>query len=437
MMNFLRKSSITLLSRAGIFICGFISQALISRLLGPGGKGAFAVLTLMTSLVAQLASLGLHNAHIYLIGRKQADLKSAAENALTFSLGLGSFLLAFYWLGRHWIAPLIFKGIAPEITAWVSFTFPLHLVFLSFNYLALAHDDIVGFNLSNLGRSVYLLLGLLLLVPWRAIDLRTANLVWVSTNILLALQSWWLIFRRQRFGLRWHPQLFRASIKFGLQSHAGTIFYLLGWRLDFLLCNIYLDTAAVGYYSVAVLLGEALWFLPQTLAVVLLPEVSRHEHDRAVQLTSQVCRLTLMSAALGAALLIAIAPLLVRKVFGENFLPALLPLWLLLPGMLFESGTRILSSFMVGRGRPLISTYSASLVFFSNLLINLWLIPRYGISGAAVASSISYTLGAAYLLWFYRRLTGTPYAQVLWAQKKDWQLLAQIYQRFRGTFTNG
>jgi O-antigen/teichoic acid export membrane protein len=436
-MSFLRKSSITLLSRAGIFIFGFISQALISRLLGPEGKGAFAVLTLMTALVAQLASLGLHNAHIYLIGQKQTDLKSAAENALAFSIVLGGFLLAIYWLARHWIDPLIFKGIAPEITAWVALTFPLHLLFLIFNYLALAHDDIVGFNLPNLGRSVYVLLGLLFLMPWRAIDLWTTNIIWVGTNALLALQSWWLIFRHQRFGLRWHPQLFRASIKFGLQSHAGTIFYLLGWRLDFLLCNIYLDTRAVGYYSVAVLLGEALWFIPQTLAVVLLPEVSRHEHDRAVQLTSQVCRLTLISTVLGAMLLIVIAPLLVRKVFGENFLPALLPLWLLLPGMIFESCSRILSSFMVGRGRPLISTYSASLVFFSNLLINLWLIPRHGISGAAVASSISYALGAAYLLWSYRRLAGAPYTQVLWAQKKDWQLLDQIYQRFRGLFTHG
>lgn len=436
-MSFFRKSSITLLARAGIFIFGFISQTLISRLLGPEGKGAFAVLTLITSLVAQLASLGLHNAHIYLIGHKQADLKSAAENTLTFSFVLGSFLLALYWFGRSWIDPLIFKGIAPEVTAWVSFTFPLHLVFLTFNYLALTHDDIVGFNLPNLGRSVYLLLGLLLLMPWRALDLWAANIVWVCTNGLLALQSWWLIFRRQHFGLRWHPDLFRASIKFGLQSHAGTIFYLLGWRLDFLLCNIYLDTRAVGFYSVAVLLGEALWFVPQTLAVVLLPEVSRQKQPQAVQLTSQVCRVTLISSVLGALLLLVAAPLLVSKVFGENFLPALQPLWILLPGMILEGGTRILSSFMVGRGHPLISTYAASLVVLVNVLLNIWLIPRHGINGAAVASSISYTLGAIYLLWFYRRSTGTPYAQILWAQKKDWQLLRQIYQRFRGLLANG
>jgi len=436
-MSFLRKSSITLLSRAGVFILGFISQAWIARLLGPEGKGAYAVITLITSLVAQFASFGIHNAHIYLIGRKQTNLKAAAENALIFSFVLGGVFFGVYWLGREWIDPILFKGIAPEITAWIALTFPLHLVFLLFNYLALAHDDVVGFNVPHVGRSAYILLGLALLIPWRTIDLWAVNIIWVITNVILALQSWWLIFRRQRLGLRWHPSLFRASIKFGLQSHAGTIFYLLGWRLDFLLCNLYLDTRAVGYYSVAALFGEVLWFIPQTLAVVLLPEVSRQSEAQAVRLTSQLCRLTLASSVLGAVCLVVIAPLLVSKIFGNDFLPALLPMWLLLPGMIFESGARILSSFFVGRGHPLTSTYAAMLVFVSNLLINLWFIPHYGIIGAALASTFSYALGAAYLLWSYRRLTGTSYPQALWVQSNDRHLVGEIYRRFRGAVTNG
>jgi O-antigen/teichoic acid export membrane protein len=252
----------------------------------------------------------------------------------------------------------------------------------------------------------------------------------VITNALLAAQSWWLIFRRERFGLRWHPKLFRLSTKFGLQSHLGTIFYLLGWRLDFLLCNAYLDTRAVGYYSVAVLLGELLWFIPQSLAVVLLPEVSRLSAEQAVRLTSQVCRLTLVSSALGAIFLAAIAPLLVSMIFGNDFLPALSPFWLLLPGMIFESGTRILSSFFVGRGYPMTSTHSAGLVFLANLLLNLWWIPRHGIAGAALASTISYTLGAIYLFRVYRRLTGTTYRQMLLARRADWQSLRKIYDRY-------
>jgi O-antigen/teichoic acid export membrane protein len=435
-MSFLHKSSLTFMTRAGTFVLGFVGQVWIARVLGPEGKGAYAVLTLIPVLIAQVATLGINTAHVYLIGRQKTAFKPAAENALTFSLVVGGLLLGIYWLSRDWIDPLLFKNISSGITAWVSLTFPLHLLFLVFNYLALARSDFVAFNLPNLGRSAYVLLGLILLTPWHKIDLYNVNLVWVATNVILAVQCWWLIFRRERFRLRWHPALFRTSLRFGLASHLGTIFYLLGWRLDIVLCNVYLDTRAVGFYSVAVLIGEVLWFIPHTLAVVLLPEVSQLPNERSERLTSQLCRLTLFSSALGAVMLVAVAPLLVHVIFGSDFSPAVSPLWVLLPGIVFDGCSRILTSFFVGRGLPMTSTRAAALVFFSNLLINLWLIPRLGIMGAALATTISYTLGAGYLFWSYHRLTGVSYLHMLVAQRNDLRLLGDIRHRLRGVFVN-
>jgi O-antigen/teichoic acid export membrane protein len=400
-------------------------------LLGPAGKGAYAVLTLIPSLVAQLASMGIYNANIYLIGRKETDLKTAAENALTISIFVGGVLLGVYWLARTWIDPLLFKGIAPEITFWVSLTLPLHFSFLMFNYLALADNDLSSFNVVNVGRSVYILLGLAVVALLGAVDLWKVNLIWVITNAMLAAQSWWLIYRRRSFGLRWHPALFRSSIKFALQSHLGTVFYLMGWRLDFLLCNIYLDARAVGYYSIAVLIGEVLWFIPQTLTVVLLPHLSRLSDAESGRLTLQVCRLTFASSTVGAVVLLAGASLLVGNILGEAFLPAVTPLWLLLPGMVFESGTRILSSFFVARGMPMTSTRAAGLVFLSNLLMNLWSIPRYGIIGAAVSSTISYSAGFIYAAWTYGQSGAASYRDILLARRQDFKM---IYERSRGFF---
>jgi Na+-driven multidrug efflux pump len=70
------------------------------------------------------------------------------------------------------------------------------------------------------------------------------------------------------------------------------------------------------------------------------------------------------------------------------------------------------------------------------LLLNLWWIPRHGIAGAALASAISYTFGAIYLCWAYRRLTGTAYSQLLLAQRTDWEAMKKIYARFRGLLVN-
>lgn len=52
--------------------------------------------------------------------------------------------------------------------------------------------------------------------------------------------------------------------------------------------------------------------------------------------------------------------------------------------------TKILIADMVGRGKPQIGTYAALISLAVNIPLNLWLIPRWGISGAAFASSIAY-----------------------------------------------
>ncbi len=435
-MTFLRKSSLTLLSRAGVLILSFVLQVWIARTLGPVGKGAFAVFTLVPALMAQLASLGIFSAYIYLLGQNRAGFRAAAENALTFSFGISALLMVVYGLARPWIDALIFKTISLDITVWLFPALPLHVFFLAFNTLALARDDFFSYNLPNLARPAYMLAGLGILAILSRCNLLTVVEIWVAVCSILAVQSWWLIHRHERFGWGWHAHLFFESLKFGWRSHLGTIFYYLGWRLDFLLCNIYLDARAVGHYSIATLIGEVLWFIPNTLAVVLLPQTSRSEKERSENLTAQVCRLTFFSSiALSLAIVIG-APLFVRLVFGEAFSPAVRSIQLLLPGMIMESGTRILTGFFVGRGLPLTTSISAGLVAASNLLINLWCIPRFGIEGAAVAATISYSLGAVYLIRAFHRMTGFSYVSILCLQHSDVQLMQQIWRRLKNSLTH-
>jgi len=418
-MSFLRKSSLTLASRIAIVLLGFLLSALTARFLGPEGKGAYAVLTLMPMLVAQVFSLGLTNANIFLIGQARAELGPAAENALAFSLVSGAAVIGLYWLLRPWVDALLFKGIAPPLTALAAWTFPFYILFLIFNYLALADDDIPGFNLPNLGRQVLLLFGFLLLAWAQRLEVTNAMRWWSAVNVLVALQTCWLVFRRARFGLGWHPKLFRETLRYGLKTHLGIVLYLLSWRLDFILCNSLLDAAAVGYYSTAAAVAEMLWFVPQTLAVVLLPQASRLSALQARQLTSRVCRFTIWLSLLAALLLGLLARPLVTLIFGPAFVPAVPALWLLLPGVVMYAISNLLTSHLVGRGHPWENNYALALAFVSNLGINLYAIPRFGILGAALASSLSYSLATIYLLRAYQRLSGASLSEMIVPRRDD------------------
>lgn len=418
-MSFLRKSSLTLATRLGVIFFGFIISAWTARVLGPEGKGVYALLTLIPMLAAQFACLGLTNANIFLIGQGRTAPKPAAENTLLFAIAASFVVLGLYWLLRAWLDPLLFKNISPGLKILTVWSIPFYLIFLLFNYLALAVDDFPAFNLPNLGRQVLVLLGFGLIAFWQQTTLFHAMLLWSIVNVVIAWHSWWLIYRRERFRLAWHPALFRETLGYGLKTYIGVVLYLLNWRLDFILCNFYLDAAAVGYYSTSATIGEMLWFIPQTLSVVLLPQVARVSASEARHLTSRVCRSTIWLSLIAALVLAALAKPIIALVFGAEFLPAAPALLLLLPGIVFYCVTNLITSYVVGRGHPQENNRALALAFLTNLLANLYVIPRWGILGAAFASTLSYTLATVYLLLAYQRISGASWREIVWLQRQD------------------
>lgn len=425
-MSFLRKSSLTLATRLGVIFFGFLISAWTARVLGPEGKGAYALLTLIPMLVAQFACLGLTNANIYLLGQGRTTPRPAAENTLLFAIIASVVVLGVYWLLRAWLDPLIFKNIAPALRLLAAWSIPFYLIFLLFNYLALAVDDFLAFNLPNLARQILVLLGFGLLALWQQTTLFHAMLLWSIVNVVIAWHSWWLIYRREHFRPAWHPVLFREALGYGLKTYIGVVLYLLNWRLDFILCNFYLDAAAVGYYSTSATIGEMLWFIPQTLSVVLLPQVARISAREARDLTSRVCRLTMWLSLFAALFLAALAKPIIALIFGAEFLPAAPALLLLLPGIVFYCITNLLTSYVVGRGHPQENNRALVLAFLTNVPANFYLIPRWGILGAAFASTLSYTLATAYLLRAYQRLSGASLREIVGLQRSDFQFLQKL-----------
>jgi O-antigen/teichoic acid export membrane protein len=64
----------------------------------------------------------------------------------------------------------------------------------------------------------------------------------------------------------------------------------------------------------------------------------------------------------------------------------------MIPGVVIFSLGKVLANDFTGRGYPEINTYIAFVVALTNFGLNIWLIPTYGIKGAALATSTSYIL---------------------------------------------
>jgi len=123
-----------------------------------------------------------------------------------------------------------------------------------------------------------------------------------------------------------------------------------------------------------------------------------------------------------AVLLALVGQRVVPLIYGPAYTVAGTLFVLLLPGMLAISVHLVIDSFFAGSGFPPISIWSAAGALIAKIGLNLLLIPRLGLNGAAVATSVVYvTLLTVKIVAFTMR-TGTSIATLVrpaWEDVRD------------------
>jgi O-antigen/teichoic acid export membrane protein len=95
---------------------------------------------------------------------------------------------------------------------------------------------------------------------------------------------------------------------------------------------------------------------------------------------------------------------LTRIVYGDAFAAAATPLRILLVGIVASSFLQVLSSLLLGLGRLRLLIQTTAFGFAINLTLNIVLIPRFGMNGAAVSSAVSYSVTAILFTVIARRI---------------------------------
>jgi O-antigen/teichoic acid export membrane protein len=97
-------------------------------------------------------------------------------------------------------------------------------------------------------------------------------------------------------------------------------------------------------------------------------------------------------------------------IFGSAYIPSIIPLLLLIPYMLSFAFSAITGLFLDYQGLATTRAIYLVVTIVLNVLLNLWLIPKYGAAGTAIATSIS---SIPYALLNLRQATGfinSPYS---------------------------
>lgn len=404
----LRTSIGALASRVAGMVCGLVSGILISRSLGPEGRGAYVLPVTVAMVVGNLCHLSLEHANMYLAGNRRRPLGDLLGNASSLTLVLGPLgLLLTILLLRGW--PDLVPGSPASATFIVAATVPLAIHQTLITGLLVLGDRLVASRLAGTGVLAVHMVATAVL--WWTGWITVEAVLWL---FLAATVGQWVgavLLARPLGSLR--PQvewgLWRDSLWFGLAIHPGMILLLLQLRVDFFLLQTLAGLEAVGIYSLAVMLAEMLWLVPEAAALSATPHQVRAGPTEEPAVTLRAARVNVAMTAALSLLLAAVAPPLVGRVYGPAFLPAAPALWALLPGIVAMAAQRSCGIFLVKREQPWLISGILGPAVGVNVFLNLVLIPRWGVVGAASASSASYVLSAAAFVMWVTRAAGRPF----------------------------
>lgn len=392
----------------GAQIVRLATTLLLIAVLDPAARGLQSLLILLPTLTAVLTMLGIGTATPVVMYRGADD-----ERLLGTLMGLGLIVVCVVgiilvplmpFLAHYLSDPHQYVVSTAEVAVGFLFFPPTLLGDYLRSFLSARRDlRAVAINqgiqaMSQLVLALVLVLGL---------GAGPIGAVWAT------VLSGWVGLVAAAFAVRSHGSLWprfdrdvlHPLLSLGLRGHAGNIVQTFNYRLDALLVQGYLGQAAVGLYQTGVTLAEMVWYLPNAVSVALMPEIAA---TAKTDVTPRVARHTFALTLLAALGLIGVAwPVLtfIRPAYRGAFVP----LCILLIGVAALSVHKVISSDLLGRGLPKYPLYTSSLALVVTIVADIVLIPRWGIIGAAWASTLAYTLQTLVLLVLYLR-----FGQVAW-----------------------
>jgi O-antigen/teichoic acid export membrane protein len=425
--DFLSSAAQTYAAQIVVAVLSLGNALIVSRALGPTGRGDVVFLTTIAYLVSSLATIGVQEANVNVAGAQPGLRRALATNSLILSTLFGCLGIAAVTV-LVLVVPAADGDAKTALLALILASLP-SLVLST--YLRFLIQGDYGFAVTNLVWVLPAVLNLSINGVFALAGELTVGVAvgtWIGGQLLsTAILVWYVARRSAGFG-RPSLSLARGTLGFGLKSHIGRIMLLGNYRLDLWILGAIAGAHELGLYSVAVAFAEALFLLPTALSAVQRPDLVRASDAEAVRRTAVVFRGALLVTILAAVALIVVAPPLVVQLFGEDFRGSVDDLRVLTVGAFGIVALKQIGNALTARQLPTLASIGIGVAFVSTIVLDVLLIPSFGGLGAALASSLSYTLGGVVIVLLFTRSLGGHVLDFV-PRPGD---LAVVWRRIRG-----
>ncbi len=422
-MNWRGNISLSIVAQVLNTIMSFIIVILVARLLGAEGRGAYVLLTTTAMFLVQGFSVGLESSISYYASSLKAGIKKL----------ISTVLLLFFIISTLVVIAVIIFSVFPSLQV-VPYPEPSYYVllvlmsviniantFFSSLFNGLKHFKTV--ILLNLCIQALTLVAALIFFLQGHEQLSVKSFVQVIIGINALVLVTYIYFYKSTINIRpattvmTSPEL-KLFFTYSFTAFVCSLLQFLNHRMDFWIINHYYGSGGLGVYSLSASLSQLIWILPQSIALILFPMSGQLPHKELVAKTNKLCRVAFIST-LMLLPFACICALFIPDLFGKDFSESVPLFFIFLAGSLPYIFVMISASVFAGTGKLKYNFWASLAGFIVAIIFYFLLIPVYGLTGGAIASSLSYCATAFLGMYFYTRRYETTLKDMLFFQPHE------------------
>lgn len=391
---------------------------LIGRTLGPRLQGIYATTVLIWTFGSAITGLGIGVTNVTFAGQHPpGDLLSNSVWFVLYSTLLASIGILVIELG---LTPASFGDLPAEQVKIALGAIPIGVGVAALGGLMWGLNRMREWNLIFvLLVPLVSLVAAFILVARLRMGMPGAIAAWLMGQVVALVVGARQLLAGTSFRLHWDSGLAGETLWYGLRANLAQLIGQFNFRLDAFFVLYFLGARAVGLYSIAAYVAEWLFFLPSATATVLFPGFASSDAATAAGNANRAMRLTVITTTAAMLGLAVCAPWIIRM-FGPAYRDAVGPLLVLLPGVGVYSLAHITTVYWYGFARkPQINLLIAGVSLAVDIGGVMFLVPRFGLIGAALASTIAYVVAMTLNIFLYARHSGSPARAMLLPTRSD------------------
>lgn len=391
-----KNTIVLLVAQALSYILAFLYMIYVARYLSPSNFGILSFAIAFTTLVSVLGDLGLQWFLTCDLARDIGLTKRYLANIIPLKiilalLAYGIIIIITFALGLQRETALVVAILAVSVV--------LNVFMYAFQAVYQAYEEMEYIGYSLLLNASVIFIGVLFAIYFKAdligiaaIYALASTITLIFNVIILRLRFRDLIIKPSTYSLRIEPSFIKYTIKESWPVAIAVVFNGIYSWTDTVILNAMQNSTAVGYYSSAFKLIQTLSVIPIVLSTAIFPVMSRFHigSTGSFKMTFEKALKYLfmlsLPIAIGTTLL---SERLISLFYGAAFLPATLPLQILIWSIpLFFSNIMFASYFNVS-GRQIVYMTGCIIVACVNVVLNVIFIPQYGIQAASTVRVIT------------------------------------------------